>query len=63
MIESGGLKKSLFFDISVTEENVSNFLCQKRLFLEYRPLEFGLKYEKYEIEEDIHTNCVIHFEK
>ena len=35
--------------------------CQKRLFLESGPLEFGLEYKNYEIAEDIHTNCVIHF--
>ena len=40
-----------------------NFFCQKRLFSEFGPLEFGLEYEKYEIAEVIHTNCVIHFEK
>ena len=49
--------------MSVTKKNVSNFFCQKRLFSEFGPLEFGLEYEKFEIAEDIHTNCVIHFEK
>ena len=39
------------------------FCCQKRLFSEFGPLEIRLKYEKYEIVEDIHTNCVVHFEK
>ena len=37
--------------------------CQKRLFSEFGPLEFGLEYEKCEIAEVIHTNCVIHFKK
>ena len=49
--------------MSVTEKRSQKFFCQKRLFSEFGPLEFGLEYEKYEIAEDIHTNCVIHFEK
>ena len=35
----------------------------KCLFSEFGPLEIRLKYEKFEIVEDIHTNCVVHFEK
>ena len=48
------------WQISVTEK------CEKippknaNVFLEFGPLEIGLKYE---IAEDIHTNCVIHVEK
>ena len=49
-------------DVS-TRKNVSKNFCQKRLFSEFGPLEFGLEYEKFEIVEDINTNCVIHFEK
>ena len=37
-----------------------NFFCQKRLFLEFGSLEFGLKYE---IAEDIFTNYVTYVEK
>ena len=48
--------------MSVTEKRSQKFFCQKRLFSEFGPLEFGLEYEKFEIAEDIHTNCVIHFE-
>ena len=49
--------------MSVTEKMSQIFFCQNRLFSEFGPLEFGLEYEKYEIAEVIHTNCVIHFEK
>ena len=49
--------------MSVTEKMSQKFFCQKRLFSEFGPLEFGLEYEKFEIAEDIHKNCVIHFEK
>ena len=47
----------------VTEKMSQKIFCQKHLFSEFRPLEFGLEYEKYEIAEVIHTNCVIHFKK
>ena len=49
-------------DVS-NRKNMSKIFCQKRLFSEFGPLEIRLKYEKYEIVEDIHTNCVVHFEK
>ena len=49
--------------MSVIEKMSQKIFCQKRLFSEFGPLEFGLEYEKFEIAEDIHTNCVIHFEK
>ena len=49
--------------MSVTEKMSQKVSCQKRLFSEFGTLEIRLKYEKYEILEDIHTNCVIHFEK
>ena len=48
--------------MSITEEMSQNFVCKERLFLEFGPLEFALKYKKYKIAEDIHTNCAIHFE-
>ena len=41
--------------MSVTEKVTQKSFCQKRLFLEFWPLEFGLKYE---IAEDINTNYV-----
>ena len=46
--------------MSVTEKVTQKSFCQKRLFLEFWPLEFGLKYE---IAEDIYTNYVTYFEK
>ena len=49
--------------MSVTEKMCQKIFCQKRLFSEFGPLEIRLKYEKFEIVEDIHTNCVVHFEK
>ena len=49
--------------MSVTEKICQKIFCQKHLFSEFGPLEIRLKYEKFEIVEDIHTNCVVHFEK
>ena len=49
--------------MSVTGKRSQKFFCQKRVFSEFGPLEFGLEYEKYEIAEVINTNFVIHFEK
>ena len=49
--------------MSVTEKICQKNFCQKHLFSEFGPLEIRLKYEKFEIVEDIHTNCVVHFEK
>ena len=47
--------------MSVTEKISQKIFCQKRLFSEFGLLEFRLKYEKYEIAEDIHANCGIDF--
>ena len=49
--------------MSVTEKIRQKIFCQKRPFSEFGSLEIRLKYEKYETLEDIHTNCVVHFEK
>ena len=49
--------------MTVAEKPSQKSFCQKRLFLVFGPLEFGLEYEKFEILEDIHTTCVIHFKK
>ena len=46
--------------MSVTEKMSQKSFCQKRQFLEFGPLEFGLKYE---IVEDIYTNYVTYVEK
>ena len=46
--------------MSVTEKVTQNSFCQKRLFLEFGPLKFGLKYE---IAEDIYSNYVTYVEK
>ena len=48
------------WQMSVTEKVTQKSFCQKRLFLEFWPLEFGLKYE---IAEDINTNYVTYVEK
>ena len=46
--------------MSVTGKMSQKSFCQKRLFLEFGPREFGLKYE---IAEDIYSNYVTYVEK